>query len=69
MLDGLGERARRTSVLGERGERWIRMNVGEQLRRGADGVGDGDELLGIECTAESRAPQRVADVARAADTR
>jgi len=48
VLDGLGQGTRRTREAREGGERWIRVHVGEELLRGADRVGDLEELVGIE---------------------
>ena len=67
VLDGLRERARRASELRKRGERGVRAHVLKELLGGADRVRDAEQLIGIQRTAEARAPDRVADVLRAAD--
>ena len=69
VFDGLRDLARRPREARLRGERWVRMHVAEELLGRADRVRDLDQLLRIERAAQSRAPQRVADVARATESR
>src|SRR5207249_6693649 len=69
LLDRLRDLARRAREARLRGNGRIRVDVGEQLLGRADRVRDLDELEWIERATQARPPQRVTDVARAADTR